>query len=103
MQPIRPFFMEKRFRFLCLAFLCFAAGARAELWCSGYYPGWEQGAMPASTVDFAALTHIIHFSLVPNSDGSLDSTVNVITPSNSSDIVSRTHTAGKKVLICVGG
>jgi len=59
--------------------------------------------MPASTIDFVALTHIIHFSLVPNSDGSLDSTINVISLANSSDIVSRTHTAGRKVLICVGG
>ncbi len=59
--------------------------------------------MPASTIDFAALTHIIHFSLVPNADGSLDSNVNVISPANSTDIVSRAHAAGRKVLICVGG
>src|SRR5437667_7634397 len=99
MQPVRPFIMEKQFRFLCLAFLCLTTGARAQLWCIGYYPGWEQGTMPASTIDFVALTHIIHFSLVPNSDGSLDSTINVISPANSADIVSRTHTAGKKTLI----
>jgi chitinase len=59
--------------------------------------------MPASTIDFAALTHIIHFSLVPNPDGSLDSTVNVVSPSNSADIVTRAHAAGRKVLVCVGG
>src|SRR5215471_11009908 len=88
---------------LLLALFCMGAPARADLWCTGYYPGWEQGVMPASTIDFAALTHIIHFSLVPNADGSFDSTVNVISPSNSSDIVSRAHAAGRKVLICVGG
>src|SRR5262245_41909274 len=76
---------------------------RGDLWCTGYYPGWEQGAMPASSIDFAALTHIIHFSLVPNSDGTLNSSVNGVTPANSTDIVSHAHSAGKKVLICVGG
>jgi chitinase len=77
--------------------------ARADLWCTGYYPGWEQGSMPASSIDFAALTHIIHFSLVPNTDGTLNSSDNSVTTANSSDIVSHAHAAGKKVLICVGG
>ena len=36
--------------------------ARADLWRTGYYPGWEQSAMPAGSIDFNALTHIIHFS-----------------------------------------
>jgi chitinase len=59
--------------------------------------------MPASSIDFAALTHIIHFSLVANSDGTLNSSVNGVTSANSSDIVSHAHAAGKKVLVCVGG
>lgn len=59
--------------------------------------------MPASSLDFSALTHIIHFSLVPNSDGTLNSSDNGVTVANSSDIVSHAHGAGKKVLICVGG
>jgi chitinase len=59
--------------------------------------------MPASSIDFAALTHIIHFSVIPNSDGTLNSSDNGVTLANSSDIVSRAHAAGKPVLICVGG
>ena len=59
--------------------------------------------MPASNIDFTALTHIIHFSLAPNSDGTLNSSDNGITTANSADVVSRAHAAGKKVLICVGG
>ncbi len=59
--------------------------------------------MPASNIDFTALTHIIHFSLVPNANGTLNSTDNGITNGNSVDIVSRAHAAGVKVLICVGG
>ncbi len=82
----------------------FPACVRADLWRTGYFPGWEQNsAMPASKIDFTALTHIIHFSLVPNSDGTLDSSANSISPANSADITSKAHTAGLKVLICVGG
>jgi len=84
--------------------VCLAEPARADLWCTGYYPGWEQySTMPASQIDFTALTHVIHFSLIPNSDGTLDSSGNSLTPANCSDLVSRAHSAGKKALVCVGG
>lgn len=59
--------------------------------------------MPASTIDFSTLTHIIHFSVVPNSDGSLNTGDNSITAANSADIVVQAHAAGRQVLICVGG
>jgi len=85
---------------LCLCSLAASAGS----WVTGYYPGYrQQYEMPASAIDFTAVTHIIHFSVVPNSDGSLDSSTNDITVANSTDLVTRAHTAGVKVLICVGG
>jgi chitinase len=84
---------------LCLL----AITARADLWKTGYYPGWEQSFMPASSIDFTALTHVIHFSVVPNPDGTLNSNDNGITTANSADLVSRAHNPGVQVLICVGG
>ncbi len=78
-------------------------GALADLWTTGYYPGWEQYSMPASSIDFTALTHVIHFSLIPNADGSLNSSDNGITSANANDLISRAHAAGTKVIICVGG
>jgi len=59
--------------------------------------------MPASSIDFTALTHVIHFSVIPNTDGSLNSSANSVSLANSTDIVARAHAAGKPVLICVGG
>ncbi len=59
--------------------------------------------MPASSIDFTALTHIIHFSVVPNPDGTLNNSDNSVTTANSADIVSQAHAAGIKVIICVGG
>lgn len=103
MDQFTNLFPKLRVLFLTGA-VCFSSFAvRAELWSTGYYPGWEQSSMPASNIDFTALTHIIHFSLVPNSNGTLNSDDNSITTANSTDIVTRAHAAGKKVLICVGG
>jgi chitinase len=88
---------------LVSALVAYANSARAAFWTTGYYPGWEQAGMPASTIDFSTLTHIIHFSVVPNSDGSLDSSANNITTANSADLILQAHAAGRQVLICVGG
>src|SRR5258708_29807154 len=91
----------KAFALTLFSLLCLAA--RADLWVTGYYPGWEQSGMPASSIDFSALTHIIHFSVVPNSDASLNSSANGISAANSSSIITNAHAAARKVLLCVGG
>jgi len=80
----------------------------ADLWVTAYYAGWKQGqanngVLPAEDIDYTALSHIIHFALVPNRDGTLENVSNNITEINSSRLVSLAHAAGKKVLISVGG
>ena len=80
-----------------------APRAHADVRITAYYPGYKQGTMPASEIDFSVVTHLIHFSLLPNSDGTLDTNVNGITAARSADVVGRAHQAGRKVLICVGG
>ena len=77
--------------------------AQAGLWNSTYYAGWMQSYLPAQEVDFTAMTHVIHFAVVPKADGSLDSDVNVVTLANSTDLITRAHVVGVKVLISVGG
>jgi chitinase len=59
--------------------------------------------MPPSAIDFGVVTHLIHFSVVPNSNGSLNTSVNGVTPAYSSSLVSAAHAAGRKAIICVGG
>lgn len=59
--------------------------------------------MPASNIDFMPLTHVIHFSVIPNTDGTLNSSGNGVTLENSADLVTRAHAAGKLVVICAGG
>jgi chitinase len=82
---------------------CLAATAQADLWTAAYYPGYEQDSLPPSAIDFTVVTHIIHFSVAPNTDGSLDTSANGIAPAYSGSLVSAAHAAGRKALICVGG
>ena len=83
------------------------AYAESDVWVSAYYAGWMQGCgyegyLSADEIDFDAVTHVIHFSLMPEPNGSLDDSINCISPENSADIVAAAHQAGKKVLISVG-
>ncbi len=75
----------------------------AAFWTTGYYPGWTQSDMPPSAIDFSTLTHVIHFSVLPQSDGTVNSVELGLTPAASVTLISRAHAAGCKVLLCVGG
>jgi chitinase len=78
--------------------------AKAGFWTTAYYPGYEQDSiMPASEIDYTAVTHIIHFSVSPNPDGTLNTSDSDISEANSADLISRAHSAGVKVLFCIGG
>ncbi len=94
--------------FIGLAFVFTSLHAQSKMWVSAYYAGWMQGQnndgyLPAQDIDYSAVTQIIHFALVPNSDGTLDYSSNSITPANSAALVADAHAAGVKALICVGG
>ena len=87
---------------ICLLGL-FGARVHADLWSTAYYAGWMQGYLPASNIDLKAVSDLIHFSVIPNADGTLNSTANSLTPAYSAEVVTRVHAAGKAALICVGG
>jgi len=89
------------FVFACLEFACLAA--RADVWVTGYYPGYRTGVMAPSNIDFTVITHVIHFSLIPNSDGTVNSNDNSLSASACTNLVQLAHAAGRKALICVGG
>jgi chitinase len=89
---------------LTAGLFCFlSSSTAAEPWVTAYYPGTAASVMPVSDIDFAAITHVIQFSLMPDADGSLDETANGIVRTNAADLVRQAHGAGRKVLICVGG
>jgi chitinase len=77
--------------------------SRADLWITGYYPGYESSQMAPSNIDFTTVTHVIHFALVPEANGSVDSTANSLNASACAELVGLAHAAGRKALVCVGG
>ena len=82
--------------------------SQTKPWVSAYYAGWMQGQnndgyLTSQNIDYSAITQVIHFALVPNSDGSLDSTSNSVTVANSANLIANAHAAGVKVIISVGG
>jgi chitinase len=88
------------------AFLVITCGTyplRAAPWVTGYLPGWEQSQMAATNIDFSTITHLIHFSLVPQSNGSVNSSENGLSAINCASAVSAAHHGGAKAIVCVGG
>ncbi len=59
--------------------------------------------MPVSKIDFATVTHVIHFCLEAEAGGTINSADNGLTQIACSNFVTTVHDAGRKALICVGG
>ncbi|UPT75132.1 MAG: hypothetical protein M0D55_05315 [Elusimicrobiota bacterium] len=80
-------------------------GARAVAggWVTAYYPGWRQARLAPDRIDYEAVTHVAHFSLIPRADGTLDAGTNRLTPANVAAAVAAAHGAGKKILVTIGG
>ncbi len=77
-----------------------------DRWLAGFYPGWEYEFYPPERIDFSSLTHVVMFSVVPEHDGSLDTSF-FVSPETGRrialDLVMRAHAAGRKALLSVGG
>lgn len=74
------------------------------IWITAYYASWTTGTLPPSNVDFTAMTHVVHFSVVPRADGTLDAAANgVIDAAAAAALIAPAHAAGTKVLLALGG
>jgi chitinase len=80
--------------------------AAAGPWVAGFYAGWSSDVYPPSAIDFNALTHVMVFSVLPRTDGTLDTSLfidSVNGPLVAKDVAQRAHAAGKKAILTVGG
>ncbi|WP_406857083.1 glycoside hydrolase family 18 protein [Alsobacter sp. KACC 23698] len=80
-----------------------AAGAR---WVSAYFVGWDAHTYPPSLIDFAQISHVLAFAVLPNMDGSLDTSLYLDDsqgPQVAKDLVRRAHLQARKALVSVGG
>ena len=96
--------LSRALALLLLAPLAGADAARAQgIWVTGYYPAWRQARLAPNDVDFGAVTHLVHFGVLPRPDGTIDAAVNMMTPANVAAAVKAAHNAGKRILFTVGG
>jgi chitinase len=77
------------------------------IWVTAYYTYWGQYQHPPSTIDYSALTHIIHVSLEPSTSPPYytkhpEFEVGWDGVAYQSDLISRTHAAGKKIILGLG-
>ncbi|MGO9059185.1 MAG: glycosyl hydrolase family 18 protein [Candidatus Binataceae bacterium] len=83
------------------------AAADSGHWLTGYYATYNYSVMTTSQVDYTKLTHIIYWPVIPNSDGTLNTTPFGLSAATFSagatDLVTRAHAAGVKALIGIGG
>ena len=65
-------------------------------WVSGFYAGWMANSYPPSAIDYAALTHVMMFSVLPNSDGTLDTSFFGAGAGVAVEVAQRAHTAAQE-------
>ncbi|MBP9112365.1 MAG: glycoside hydrolase family 18 protein [Polyangiaceae bacterium] len=80
-----------------------AATPPVTRWLTAYYPGYKAADLPPNKVEFAKMTHLVHFALIPRADASLNATANNLGAAQTKEIVQLAHAAGKKILISIGG
>jgi chitinase len=73
-----------------------------SFWVTGNWfspPVW--GGMPVAEIDFSALTHVIHYSVIPRKDGSLNPEFAKHVTDYAPELTRKAHAAGVSVLLSV--
>ena len=76
-----------------------ASYTKADSLIVGYYPYWKYTVLPAESIKYDLLTHIIHAFIWPESDGTLYIDDNIL----NTNLIESAHNEGIKVLISIGG
>jgi len=73
---------------------------------SGFYTDPENNAYPTDKIDFNALSHIVIGPVVPNSNGTLNTTFSIDAvngPAWATAVAAAAHAANRKALLMIGG
>jgi chitinase len=75
-----------------------------HVWVCAYYLSGDEdtGRLPPQDIDFGGISHLIHFGIFPNANGSLGPYDGVISLKDSMRVIALAHAAGRKVLVCMG-
>jgi chitinase len=79
------------------------APAAGRPWVLAYYLSGDaqSGKLPVSAIDFHAFTHLIHFGIFPNADGTIDP-ARQISVAAAKEVIDRAHSFGRPVLVSLG-
>lgn len=75
-------------------------------WIAGYHVGYQSGTLPTSDINFNDITHLMIGAIVPNTDGSLDTTFFIDAtngPIWAHGAVDAAHAHGRKAILMIGG
>src|SRR5260221_5755203 len=89
-----------------LVVLSSPSGAESAVrWVTGYYAAYSEASagMPPSEFDYTALTHVIHWPVVPLANGTFDPDTYGLTVAQSAEVVSQAHAVGTKAILGFGG
>jgi hypothetical protein len=67
-----------------------------------YYPGWVQNSLAPTDIDYAAVSHIMHFGFDPTTAGTM-CTCDMQSTLYPPVAIAAAHAAGKKIVVVVGG
>jgi len=94
-------FLKRQFIFIIIVYVfgLFENCAYSEPVIAGYYPSWIKTEFPAQNIAVDNLTHVLHAFVKPNTNGSLNYDSDFLYPL----LNTRVHSAGKKILVALGG
>jgi chitinase len=78
----------------------------SPIWVMGYYIGYQSGDQAPSEVDYSTMTHIMVGALMPQTDGTFNTSFYIGNPAGSvwaKDTINRAHNAKIKAIAMVGG
>jgi GH18 family chitinase len=88
---------------LALAFCAASAQPKYVGWSAAYYPGWDQEDLAPKDIDWKAITHLMHFALIPGANGTVNADANDLQDEFCRAAVAEAHRNKVKILISVGG
>ena len=81
------------------------AASPSAHWVDAYYPGYQSSTLPVAQVNFNDITHLMIGAILPNANGSIDTTFYLGSNGASwaTSAVAAAHAAGRKAILMVGG
>jgi chitinase len=96
---MKLFFTKRLLVIFSLILFLISSAVKSQNLVAGYYPDWLKTTLPAQSIKFEHLTHIVHAFAWPQSSGGVSYYGGMF----NYNLAEATHNAGKKILLALGG